>query len=797
MAALRKSGVGGALLTAIALTSWACAQPPESEEPPPPPPQNQIEIKEFGDLQLKGEGALLAEGAIRAIWREYLLQSDRVEGSTKSGQYLFSRGATLTTDGFQARADQIWLDTKTRQWRAENGTARLSPQYLQSETLLQDLFIGGGRLSGEPDHITAEEAHATTCDLDHPHFVWISRSADAVPQQRAVLRHVKLRVLDKTLFSLPYVVIPLDERSQRNTLPDVGYSEEEGYYLKYALGYLLAQNTIGNARLDLMQRKGIGLGVNQNYRYGEANLYALNDRSRGSSDFTGRFTHQRIWAGIDTNTLFEFRQNSYLSLPNNQTWNFTTDWQKPDPKGQISFNARMNSSKTSGFENRARAFTLSDTRSIGRMQWNLSSELFDTENFNQGERSNKREEATIQTRFLYQLASETPYASDLNAQLDFNRSIPIRVQGQFYRGLERAPELSLVGRTNLPLLASPRFRLSVGSFTESGFQTAIKAERYSLDLQGQYRSNAPVRRPSPTGPTAPQGPPQGPVRPSEENPTVPLLINPFSAPIGFQTMPPTPQRTRPSSQGLSWNYGFRQNFYSDETAQYLLRSDLEQQFAWRAQSTVTLRWNYLRPYGYSPLQYDRSGFYNQLSADLRWQMGGGWSLAAQTGYDLLARSLDRDPWQSLGLNILYQREEWLRWRVNGIYDANSGRMNNLLTDLFWQFGESRLAVSARYDPRRSKWGSVYARLDALKWGRAKFSSILQYNGYVNRFEGRHFLITYDLHCAELELRYIDNPFGFRRDRDLMLFLRIKALPSASRFGYGQFGQALGGSGETF
>ncbi|MCS7066537.1 MAG: hypothetical protein NZL85_09760, partial [Fimbriimonadales bacterium] len=129
-----------------------------------------------------------------------------------------------------------------------------------------------------------------------------------------------------------------------------------------------------------------------------------------------------------------------------------------------------------------------------------------------------------------------------------------------------------------------------------------------------------------------------------------------------------------------------------------------------------------------------------------------------------------------------------------VYDPNRERFTSVLTDLLWQFGDSRLALSARYDPQRRRWGSVFTRLDALKWGRIRLSSILQYNGYLNRVEGRHFLITYDLHCAELEIRYIDNPFGFRQDRSLLVFLRLKALPSVSRFGYGQFGQPLGGIG---
>jgi len=259
----------------------------------------------------------------------------------------------------------------------------------------------------------------------------------------------------------------------------------------------------------------------------------------------------------------------------------------------------------------------------------------------------------------------------------------------------------------------------------------------------------------------------------------------------------TSARALSPTAGFRWNYGFKQTFYNDDTAQYVLQSVAEQTFGLGGRSAFSLRWNYLRPYGFSPLGIDRVGFYNLLSADLRWFIGSGWSLSAQTSYDLRARDLNREAWSLLNLNLEYEPTPLLRWRNQLSYDPNRQRLLSIQTDLFWQFGESQLVFAGRYDAQRAKWGRIFVRADAIRWGRTRLSVLTQYNGYLNRFESRQLLLTYDLHCAELELRYIDNPFGFRRDTGVQVFIRLKALPSFSRFGYGQLGQPVGSGGLDF
>jgi hypothetical protein len=71
------------------------------------------------------------------------------------------------------------------------------------------------------------------------------------------------------------------------------------------------------------------------------------------------------------------------------------------------------------------------------------------------------------------------------------------------------------------------------------------------------------------------------------------------------------------------------------------------------------------------------------------------------------------------------------------------------------------------------------------------SALLLYNGFLERFDSRHFAFTYDLHCAEAVLQIIENNVGFRPGREFLFFIRIKALPFDSPFGTGRLGQPIG------
>jgi hypothetical protein len=457
--------------------------------------------------------------SITARWREYLLESARFEGRTRRAEYRFFEGVRLSSERLQAQGAELLLNTRERRWTLLNGRAELTPAFTENR-LLESLYLQGSRIEGNETRVYAEACTATTCGLEHPHFHWSAQTVEATPGERAVLREVRLTILGRTVLRLPYVVVPLRE-GDVSQLPDAGYTEEEGFYLRYAIAYLLAQGALGNARFDLMQRRGLGVNLQQGYARGDLNLYLLRDLRQRSDSLTGRWQHGQNFGALQTRWNAEYRRNSYLLFGNNTAWNLRTDWTLPSPTGQTALSLAESRNRTGAFENINRTLTLQDTRRLGRLQSSLSGEYLEFENLFSGSRTGNRQ-WNLRANLRYGLER------DATLQLDFERFVPVGESGIF-GGLERLPELSVSTAGRALGLPDSQLRISVGRFAE-GFQTRIARERYAFEWQGRMGG-----------------------RPTRE--------------------------TEPHA-ALLWNYRFRQTFYSDDTAQYLLQSALEGGYRW-------------------------------------------------------------------------------------------------------------------------------------------------------------------------------------------------------------------------
>lgn len=694
-----------------------------------PQQREQVEIEKVQTLS--GVGDTVQAEQILARWRTYRIEAARMEGNTRTGVYRLFDGIRLQGADVFAEGTELLLNVETNRWVLRAGRATLQPAFTNNR-LLEPLYLQGDQLNGQEHLVEGTQLHATTCNLPHPHFEWEARTLSAEEGRRATLRKVRLRVFGRTLLRVPYVVVPLRETGDASPLPDVGYTDLEGWYLRYALAYLILKDHPGTARVDLMQRRGLGLSINQDYAQGQLNLYWLRDNQQGAQSLTGRFQHTQNFRTLQTRWNGDYRRNSYL-IGDSTAWNLQTEWLLPARTGQTRLTFNESRSLAATYENIGRVWSLQETRTFGNLQANLSGTYQENENRFGTTRTGMRQWST-RSSLLYGMGTAS-------LQLDYERVLPVGAGAVVFGGLERLPELSFNApfawliKNPPPLARESQVRIGIGSFAE-GSTTRIRRERYALNWQGQWRT-------------------------------------------GTQT---------------NLFYGFKQTFYSDNTAQYVLQANWEQRWLWGSRAELSLRWNYIRPYGYSPLSVDRVGFYNILSGDLRTTLGNEWKLGMSTTYDLLARKQGRDAWSLLNLIAEYQPATWLLWRHQVAYDPNRERLLSIQSDLRWQFGASLLTVATRYDAERVRWGRVFLRADTIKWGRSRLSAILQYNGYLNRIESRQLLWVYDLHCAELEVRYIDNPFSYRPDSGIQVFLRLKAFPSFSRFGTGASGTPIGGFG---
>ncbi|NUL83049.1 MAG: hypothetical protein HUU60_10040 [Armatimonadetes bacterium] len=690
--------------------------------------QNDDWIEQISAPQVRiDKDRVYAVGPLTAKWKEFVLSGGRLEGSRETGLYRLYERARIESESLTGSGAELFIDAPNESWRFVDGRVELRSEFLQGRTV-SSVYLSGQAVSGVSDQASATLCTATTCDHDPPHWQIEAGTANAIADDRLILRRVRLRALGVALFTLPRLVIPLRPgASDRVILPEVGQNVEEGFFLKYAVGYGDRGSGYGQARIDLMSKKGVGFGLDQQLGSLKANVYALRDQTRGGTTITARALHEATVGSILALSSLEYSRNSFLQTSNAFGMGTALTWKHEGGTARLS--ARQSANQSGGYTSDSTTISLTETGTAKDWSWNGN---IDFKGF-----SARSGQTALNDRREYGVGLTVDRTMGRGrAQFEVLRRIPVASSAPFFGGLEKAPQLTYF----LPAVkigpTTTSFRGSIGHLAERGSRS-VSGERLYAEANGSYL--------------------------------------------------PYPSATL--------GYGLQQSFYSDGTAQYVLRSDMEQRIGSRGE--FALRWNYLRPYGYSPFQFDRSGIYNSLTADLRVLKFGDWNLSAQTGYDLQADKLGRDAWRTLWLNANYEPSNHLRWRTNLTYDPNRDRTTGILTDVMWNFGASNLYFNARFDPQRDRLASANLRVEALNIGRTKLWALLSYNGYLNRFESRQFMATYDLHCVELELRFIDNPFGFRRDREISMFLRLKALPSEPRFGYGQFGQPVGGIGEIF
>lgn len=709
-------------------------EPPSSPIPSPSRKVERIDIERFGSLFLDARNNLQALD-ILARWREYTIRAESVEGNIDRGDYLFRGGVVLESEGVEAHGEVLRLNVSRRQWQLQGAGADLQPLFLQNQ-LQGTLRLSGQQLEGTQREAHLHQGELTTCLLDRPHYHFSARSVDVLVDKRLVARGVSLHAFGRRLFTLPTLVVPLDRRLSRGTLPQVGQSQEEGYYVKTALGYLLGDNA-GTARIDLMQKKGIGLGIDQQYLWrgvaGLLSMYYLDDRSRASRSLSAQLRHEQQLLGFNMRLTGDLRSGSYLYYADTRSASWQASASRAWSSGSVALLSRLSQQSSAGFSSESDTYSLRWNQRWGtNASWNLSADLSRFRSLSGGEVRSEQEQLTTQA----QLSGST---SRFDWSVGWNRVVPIGTGtgGFYYGGLEKTPEL-LLSTTDRRLFGRERglqLQLGLGSFRE-------------------LPSGEPIQR---------------------------LLFE-----VRWSPILPSSERT-----SLSYSALFRQVFTSDGTAQYVLQGNAEWQGRPERASRWYLNYRYLRPYGYTPLRAEYTGTTNFVSAGWEWGVGRAFSLRAYTGYDLFARQRGSRPWQPLNLGMQWQPNPGWQLNLQSTLNLNEGQWNYLRAYLRARSTAFSMNLNGVYDPLRHRWASATLWLDAQMFRTPlRVQAVFAYNGYVQRFEGRQLLLTWDLHCWELSAGYIDNPLGFRADRELTFQLRIKALPQLQRFGVGQFGQSL-------
>ncbi|MHB0912111.1 MAG: LptA/OstA family protein [Armatimonadota bacterium] len=666
-----------------------------------------------------------ASGNVRATHKDYTVTADSVKADLETNLATFTGNVRLLFGEQVVTGEALTMDLKTREWSLSDAKAEIAPTAFQGR-LSSPAFVHGEKLSGEGDDIKIDTGTFTTCDLEHPHYCIEADSLSIYPGSKVIARGVRFFGLDRKLFALGALVIPTRGLS-RNFIPEIGQSTEEGSYLKTSYTYTASEKNQGLLKLDLMQKRGLGTGLEHAYKLsagsGRANIYYLKDKEIGSGSLTGSLQHHQKLGALDVNATGSYRTRSYLYYPTTTSKN----WQLALREGGTLLSVQGDS--TSGFGNNK---NLNSTfRHVQQFGENLSATV------SMDMRSNSSSYMPTADRELDSVIEVRRQAEKYDLSITASKRTDLDkgayTGDDYYGGLDRLPEITLdtdtyrLGIDGLPL----RLAVSAGKYLERPEGTEQNRLLLQMDMLGKT----------------------------------------------FEM----------GKSDLSVNAGLRQAFYGKEMAQYVLQTSATLTTRPSDYLSTRLTYDYQRPDGYSPFLFDYTGRYNYTRASVDYQNDRKLRWTLSTGYDFES---DGYNWQDLALRLTAHPNDRYGFAISTGYDLNSSTWRTLTGQVQVQLPDRlSMDLGTRYDIESGRVSQARSRFKWQVNNKWKLEGITSWNGETRSFDYNAFRLTRDLHCMEASLTYTDDA-GFRTNQGLSFEIRIKALPYVDRFGYNQYGQEI-------
>ena len=180
-------------------------------------------------------------------------------------------------------ADAIEFDTRTRRAVLSNGRGESIAGVQHGK-----IHYSAEQMTSLSNGVThGDHANFTTCEHPHGGYHVESRTIDVTPGDKLIARKATIFLGPLAIFYLPFLVIPLknvnDPRRPTTFLPEIGYSQVDGYYIKAKIGFAPSDTYYGYYRVDYYTKRGLGLGYSavigskSKRRYLTIDAYTISD----------------------------------------------------------------------------------------------------------------------------------------------------------------------------------------------------------------------------------------------------------------------------------------------------------------------------------------------------------------------------------------------------------------------------------------------------------------------------------------------------------------------------------------
>lgn len=286
-----------------------------------------VKIKANKLTYVEDGGIIKAQGSVEVYLEDATILADLVFIDPKTNIATAEGNVKLLTNDYDALCDQVTYDITVETASFDNFKANS-----------KGLYLYAGKLDELNTKMLGENGGVSTCDYASPHFYMAAQKMEYYPDERIIGYNSTLYIGDLPVFWTPYMYYDLGKKRSTNWM--FGHNYVEGNYLKSSWQYPL-----GLLYVDLMEKKGLGLGTNVGYSTaalgaGSIFLYHVQEKDTGLTDWVTKISGTKqlnpettlsygqryasiylIPSGRQDQTAF----NVALSNKGKATWNYRLD----------------------------------------------------------------------------------------------------------------------------------------------------------------------------------------------------------------------------------------------------------------------------------------------------------------------------------------------------------------------------------------------------------------------------------------------------------------------------------------
>lgn len=637
-----------------------------------------------------GRRLFLAEGDVTVRYGEAVITADFMTYDAEA-RYAVFEGSVVYVD------DERELAGRRLAYDFDSGEAVFDEldAVLYSDGVDGPMFVRGERVTATEDRVFIAGGRLTTCECDDKGRVayhFSARELEIYPGDRMIVRGVTFYEHGVPLLYLPYLVLSLKEDASRFDMPQIGYSERTGWYVKLTYNYVLQSGLYGALLLDYFQKLGPGAGVRHTYVDDETGrgviyLYGAGNELGGAD---GSAAWQRRWtlgaATVEADAGYDFAAGPEGIERHELTWGAALSHR--DGRGTFAADADYRAVLGHMYLERLDLSGELHRRLTDGWSVHASGEWFD-----------ERREFVEPRRWLGYSAelqrSAAAYTLAVRAEQQVNPDLRDDEKAAdpsyepSWRHVSRLPEVEL------------RLRRMAG-----------------VDLQFAA------------------------VRLQEEPTKLTALRGEAQASLATRTW----RLGRAATVSLS-GLG-RARFYSTGERQLTLQSRAGFNVQLARPLTFNVQYNYRDVWGGTPFYFDRVSPQESATLRLNWRTAAVTASASAT-YNFLT-----ERWGNLTANATVRAAQNLTLRAGASYNVERGELQRVVGTVDWRPAEDwAVRLGAQYNVAREELERVDADLQAALGGGWKAGLTAIYDFRNMSYARHHMYIAHDADCREIRLRW--------------------------------------------